>query len=184
MSFHAPLTAARSVSYTAACCYTRCALGLLLIATMLPAQADDTAIFSVTGNIKGSSCGFQTGDVNVPLGTHEASEFTGVGSTTGWFQFPLVSSGCTASAVHMTFTGTAAAGNANLFAVTGGAAGVGVDLQSYDGVQAVPNSGTLMNWAPRPAGGTYMFQARYMQTVSPITSGTANANVTVQMTYD
>jgi type 1 fimbria pilin len=149
------------------------------------AVAQSTVHFNVTGSIVNEgTCTFQNTEVPVPLGDVNKSVFTGVGTPSPWLEFKLVSAGCTdVSHVYMKYSGTAASGNSNLFAVTGGAAGVGVDIQTYNDQQAVPNGATI-TWAPRAIGATYDFKARYMQTQSSITAGVANTTVTVSMTYD
>ncbi|MGC1548825.1 MAG: fimbrial protein [Rhodanobacter sp.] len=130
-----------------------------------------------------TTCGFQSGSTTVALNNHQVDEFTGVGSSTGWVQAPLMAGNCNANLVRMTFSGAADPNNPNLFAVSGGATGVGVDFQTFDNLQAVPNSGTPMIRDPVTAGSSYLFQARYMQTTPSITSGGANTNITVNMTY-
>lgn len=135
-----------------------------------------------------ATCSFSTPNVVVPLGEHQTSEFNGVGTfTQPWVPFDLVATTCTAetSTIHMSFSGTVASGgNPNLFAVTGGATGVGVDIQTTAGAQAVPNSTTPMDFPAQQAGGTYSFQARYMQSEPTIGTGSANANVVVGLTYN
>ncbi|MFC3650404.1 fimbrial protein [Dyella humi] len=104
------------------------------------------ATINVTGTIGGSSCAISTTPVD--LGQHNASEFTGVGSSpsSGWVNFPITSQGCSADVVtlHMGFDGTADTDNNAMFAVTpGGASGLGIELQTQDGsATAVPNSTT------------------------------------------
>ncbi len=84
----------------------------------------------------------------------------------------------------MTFTGPANASNPKLFAVIGGAAGIGIQLDQAGGAQqAIPNSSTPVTFAPAAAGGLYSFGARYVQTDDAIRTGPANATITVLITY-
>ncbi|MEO6917914.1 MAG: fimbrial protein [Collimonas sp.] len=137
-----------------------------------------------TFNVITPTCSFANTNVNVPMGTISDTVFTGIGSVSPWVQFKLVSSGCpNVTTVQMKFTGTAATGNSNLFAVTGGAAGVGLNLWQASGAQAVPNSSTFINWTPQASGSSYNFSARYMQSGATVTAGAANAVVTVLISY-
>ncbi|MEO6917915.1 MAG: fimbrial protein [Collimonas sp.] len=157
---------------------------LLAVALAAPVSANTTAKFNFTGSITKTTCGYASTDVAVPLGDVNVNVFSGIGSASPWVNFSLVSTGCSnVTTVQMKFTGTAAAGNSNLFAVTGGAAGAGVDIQTYNNQQAVPNGSASINWGPRAVGATYDFKARYMQTQVAITSGTANAVATVLISY-
>ncbi|MFJ2989641.1 fimbrial protein [Collimonas sp. NPDC087041] len=129
------------------------------------------------------TCSITTPNLNFPLGSINKSTFTGIGSVSPWVTEKLVSGGCNATTVSMTFQGTANVNNKNLFAVTGGATGIGVDLQSYDGYQAIPNSATAITWGPRGNGASYDFKARYMQSDAAVTTGPANAIATVLVNY-
>ncbi|WP_266171122.1 fimbrial protein [Dyella subtropica] len=151
------------------------------------AQAGSAAI-GVTGVIGGGACAISTNPVD--LGAHDASEFTDVGSSpsSGWVNFPITSQGCSADIVtlHMGFDGNADTTNKGLFAITGGARGIGIQLQTQDGsATVVPNSTTdLLNWTPVGVGSTYPMRARYVQTLDAVTPGAANSVVTVMLSYN
>lgn len=139
--------------------------------------------FNVT--VTSPTCSFQNTEVPVPLGDVNRSVFTGVGTASPWHDFGLVSAGCSnVNHVYMKFAGTPASGNNKLFAVTGGATGVGVDIQTSGNQQAVPNGTAAITFSPLAAGASYGFKARYMQTQAAITAGNANATATVSITYD
>ncbi|WP_158543258.1 fimbrial protein [Dyella psychrodurans] len=147
------------------------------------------ATINVTGVIGGGACAISTNPVD--LGAHDASEFTGVGTSppSGWVDFPITSEGCSADIVtiHMGFNGNADTTNSGLFAIaTGGASGIGIQLQTQDGTATVvPNSTTnLLNWSPVAAGSTYPMRARYVQTLSTVTPGAADSVVTVMLSYN
>lgn len=149
-------------------------------------QATDTAHINFTGTISAPTCSLQTSNITIPIGNVDRSIFTSVGSTSPWSpNVALVSAGCNTSLVSMTFRGTADAQNANLFAVTGGAAGVGIQLAKTGGAQfAIPNDTSHpVTFAPAAAGQGYSFAARYMQTTATVTPGAANATITVLITY-
>lgn len=153
------------------------------------AQAETgNATINVTGSILGPTCSLTTSDITIDIGTVESLSFTGVGSFSAWApNETLVSGGCDAALVSMTFTGTADPNNATLFEVTGGAAGVGIQLQK-DNVgdssgQAIPNSSQPITFAPAAVGEGYAFSARYVQTEATVRPGPANATITVLITY-
>jgi major type 1 subunit fimbrin (pilin) len=152
------------------------------------AQTGNAGI-NVTGVIGGGSCAITTSPVD--LGAHDASEFTGVGSSpsSGWVNVAITSAGCSADIVtlHMGFDGTADTNNNSLFAIApGGASGIGIQLQTQDGTTTVvPNSTTqLVNWAPDTIGGIYAMRARYVQTLAAVSPGAADSTVTVMLSYN
>jgi major type 1 subunit fimbrin (pilin) len=150
-----------------------------------PAHAD-IAHFHFVGTISGPTCSLQTSDITLPIGVVDRTTFTGVGSASPWSPtVSLVSAGCNASLVSMTFSGTADASNPHLFAVTGGAAGVGIQLANGDhSVLATPNDvNKPMTFAPAGAGQGYSFAARYVQTTDAVTPGNGDATITVLITY-
>jgi major type 1 subunit fimbrin (pilin) len=147
------------------------------------AQSTGNATINVTGTITGATCSLSTSNITIPLGTVDKSVFTGVGSRSPYGpNVALISAGCDASLVSMTFTGTANASNPDVFAVTGGAAGVGIRLlQSDTAAVYIPNSS--YNFKPAAAGAGYSFTACYVQTDAGITTGPANTTITVLITY-
>ncbi|MFC3650402.1 fimbrial protein [Dyella humi] len=157
--------------------------GLMMTGSAL-AQDTGTATIRFVGTIGAITCSLQTANLTIPLGAVSKTTFGGIGSASPWVGGNLVSSGCNANLVSMTFSGTADPNNLNMFAVTGGATGVAVQLDQAGGTQqAVPNSSTPMTFAPAAAGGLYPFAARYVQTATTVTTGTANATITVLITY-
>lgn len=146
----------------------------------------ETAHFHFNGTISGPTCSLQTSDITLPIGDVDRADFTGPGSPSRWSPtVSLVSAGCNASLVSMTFTGTADADNPQLFAVSGGAAGIGIQLAKGDLLTfATPNdTNRPVTFAPAAAGQGYSFAARYVQTTQDITPGTADATITVLITY-
>lgn len=146
----------------------------------------ETAYIYFDGHISGPTCSLQTSNIEIPIGAVEKSLFTRVGTPSPWSEtVPLVSAGCNAALVSMTFSGTADANNSQLFAATGGAAGVGIQLATGDHLKfAVPNStNNPITFAPAAAGQGYGFAARYIQTTDAVTAGTANATIIVLITY-
>ncbi|QAU24788.1 type 1 fimbrial protein [Dyella sp. M7H15-1] len=163
----------------------------LLIAACIAPNAvwAENATIHVTGTITGSTCSLQTSSITLPIGNVDKSTFTGIGSTSPWSpNVQLVSAGCDASLVSMTFSGTADANDSSLFKATGGAEGVGIEVcksgGSASGECAVPNDTSRpVTFTPAPAGQGYSFAARYVQTTDAITTGPGNATITVLITY-
>jgi major type 1 subunit fimbrin (pilin) len=163
------------------------AFGWLLGSGAALAQTTGNATIHVTGNIAGGACAISTPSVD--LHAHDPGEFTGVGVPTKWVDFSITSQGCTPDIVslHMGFDGTADADNVNVFAVTGGATGLGIQLQGLDAANTIviPNSTTqLITWTPVASGATYPMRARYLQTKAAVTPGAANGSVTVMLSYN
>lgn len=146
----------------------------------------ETAYIDFNGKINPPTCSLQTSSITIPIGDVDKSTFTAVGSESAYSpNVPLVSAGCNASLVSMTFTGRADPDNPALFAVSGGAKGVGIRLAKYDGTAfAAPNDTSKpITFVPEPAGQGYSFKARYEQTLGSVTTGPANATITVLITY-
>jgi type 1 fimbria pilin len=161
--------------------------GVVLTACIAATSAKaETAYIYFIGFISGQTCSLKTSDIIIRIGRVDKAEFKGVGSTSDWSQpVSLMSAGCNASLVSMTFSGLADGNDPGLFAVDGGAAGIGIQLSN--GAQtafAVPNDpNSPIRFSPAPDGQGYSFSARYVQTTPDITPGDANATITVLITY-
>lgn len=164
----------------------------LLLACAAPNAAwAETAHINFSGTISGPpTCSLQTSHITLPIGEVDRSVFTGVGSYSDWSpNVALISAGCSnASLVSMTFNGTADTDNTSLFKAVGGAAGVGIQVcktgSSDPANCAVPNdTSKRVTFDPAAAGQGYSFAARYIQTTPTVTPGTANATITVLITY-
>lgn len=142
-----------------------------------PSSGGNIVILAIT-------CSLSTSSATFNMGTVAREVFTGVGNVQPWVaDQSLVSGGCNARAVSMTFAGTAApAPHASAFANGGTAKGVALELWQASGSQAIPNGGAI-NFAPQGAGGRYTFSARYRQIDPVVTAGSVSANVTVTVNY-
>lgn len=132
------------------------------------------------------TCSLSIADATFDMGTLKTTDFTGgTGSTQAWVaDQSLISGGCTASTVSMTFAGTADPVYSNAFANTGTAKGVALELwKSGANEQAIPNSSTPITFPAQGAGGKYTFSARYIQTEQTVTAGSVDATVTVTVDY-
>jgi|APAra7269096870_1048528.scaffolds.fasta_scaffold00541_15 major type 1 subunit fimbrin (pilin) len=160
----------------------------LLLATCAASNSvrAETAHIYFSGTIAAPTCSLQTSNITIPIGTVDRSVFTGVGSVSPYSpNVALISAGCNATLVSMTFSGTADADNPKLFAVTGGAKGVGIELaKTGGGAYAVPNDTSKpITFTPAAAGQGYSFAARYVQTTTTVTPGAGDATITVLITY-
>src|ERR1700756_747102 len=164
---------------------------LLITAVFASTAWAETATINFAGTITGPTCSLATSNITIPIGNVNKSVFTGVGTFSHWSpNVPLVPVNCNASLISMTFRGTANASNSQLFAVTGGASGVGIQLQksftSGTAQQAIPNDTTepvTFTQADVTQFGGYSFAARYVQSDATVTPGSANATITVLITY-
>jgi len=148
-------------------------------------RAQDTASIHVTGSIVGSTCSLSTSNADLAIGTVQQSVFQGIGTPSPTSNVGTIATdpNCTASTVSMTFTGTVDPNDNTLFAVTGGASGVGVKLEGLSNAgwqQAIPNSATspIVHVV-----GVQSFRASYVQSAVPLVNGDANASITVLVTY-
>lgn len=155
------------------------------------AQTVDATI-NVTGSITGSTCSLSVSSITLNIGSIDKSTFGEIGdpSAPSPVQNLVTASdpNCTAANASMTFMGDADVDNSLLFAVSGGAAGVGIRLEgnvASPGApggwqQAIPNSTAI---PLRFALGNHGFRASYVQTTQTITNGAANATIRVEVTY-
>lgn len=133
-----------------------------------------------------ATCSVTTASLNqtVDLGRITPRDFGGDGGGP-WKDFALVSEDCDLtqfSEAYFTFSGDAAAGRPELFAVTGGAGGVAVRLQNAAGSDIPPGGGLAM--AAVAAGGEYGFRARFQRIAGDLVSGPARSTVLVNVQYD
>ena len=133
-----------------------------------------------------ATCSITTASLfqSVDLGRRSPRDF-GADGGSPWVDFKLVSDDCDLtqfSDATFTFSGTTVVGAPELFAVTGGAGGVGVQLSTAAGTDIVPDTDLTM--PVLAAGGEYGFRARFKRTVDALTSGMARAEVVVRVDYD
>ena len=151
-------------------------------------QSPESAINIAAFNVTTIACTISNTAISVPMGTVEKRAFNGQGtwpedSNTRSFTIPL---SCNAGTrVNLQIDGSAQnalQGVLNLTGGTGSASGVGVQLL-YNNAP-LPLS-TPLNAGVASSEGAFSIplQARYYQTGSNITPGTANASATFTMTY-
>jgi type 1 fimbria pilin len=149
------------------------------------AQAD-TGTIKFDGTINGATCSLSISSTTLTIGPVQQGVFNGLNSASPPSNVGTIATdpSCTASTVSMTFMANADPNDSTLFAVTGGASGVGIKLEGLNsgGVwqQAVPNSTTspIVHTI-----GAQSFRARYVQSAATLVNGNANASITVLVTY-
>jgi type 1 fimbria pilin len=157
-------------------------LSAVLLGLGLAAHAQDLTI-RFTGSFERGTCGFSVDPVG--LGEYDQGDFTGVGYVTPtWVDAKIQSTGCDrdVTRVAMRYVGTASV-NPDYFAVrSGGASGVGIEMQTYNGIAIPPNSSLI--WTARQAAGeSYDMRVRYVQVAPTVGAGAADATVVINVTY-
>jgi type 1 fimbria pilin len=148
------------------------------------AQSNGNGIINVTGSIIGGTCELTTADIDLLIGTVDKSVFNAPGDTSDWSDEKSLRWGaCDASLITLRFTGQADANDHGLFAAIGGATGVGIQLAHSRQELAIYAPGDTATVVPAANNQTWTFHARYVRTIAPITTGPANATITVIITY-
>lgn len=136
-----------------------------------------------------------TPNVNVPLGSHRKSEFTGVSSTTRNVNFNFAVNGCPSDlghfgpAIQYKVEAVTAILNSSQSVValdsSSEATGIGVQLLDGNGVVFPLNTYKTFSGYNGATGGSYNipFQARYYQAAATVSPGKANTSMTITMLY-
>lgn len=140
------------------------------------------------GKITSLACSINTSKINAPLGDVFLPSFTGVGSTPKSYDFD-VGLDCDAGAnINVSLDGTQSSesSDTSILALTDAgednvASGVGVQI-IYNGTPLKLNENIVLK---NSEGGQelFPFTARYYQTKPKVTSGSANATATLNITY-
>lgn len=142
-----------------------------------------------TNTITSESCSVTTNPVNVPLGDHGKSEFSGPGTGTAWQTFNINLSCVQGARINVRIDATADSdagvpGVIKLDSDPVNASGVGVQLW-YRYEDSPVQFGQERYYYTSPSGGNeyVQLQARYYQTTQSVTAGKANATATFTLTY-
>ncbi|EAV6589563.1 fimbrial protein [Salmonella enterica] len=143
-----------------------------------------------SNTVSSVACSVNTPNVDVPLGQHEKSEFSGVGSTTEWKQFNI-GLDCDKGAnimiqIDATQDPSSVPGVIKLDSATGDMAATGAGVQLYfASADNAVKFGKSLYYDTSLNGGseTVQLKARYYQTSQAITAGTANATATFTLSY-
>ncbi len=134
-----------------------------------------------------TACSVTSPNIEVPLGEHDKSEFSGRGSGTAWQMFDIgleCDRGARIS-VRIDATEDSDAGQKDVMALDpdpNAAAGMGVQLWYQNG-GAVAFGETHYNQLSAGGNEAIHLQARYYQTLESIKAGQANATATFTMIY-
>ncbi|MGV4091002.1 fimbrial protein [Citrobacter freundii] len=142
------------------------------------------------GQITTIACSVTTPDVSVVLNQHKKSEFSGVGSATEWKAFNI-GLDCDKSArinvqIDAAKDPSDVAGVMKLDSAPGDMAATGVGVQLYfapDDSAVLFGQSRYYYTSPNGGSETVQLKARYYQTTTAITAGTANATATFTLTY-
>ncbi|CAI1072360.1 fimbrial protein [Serratia quinivorans] len=149
-----------------------------------------TADINLTGNnvITPVACSVNNPSIQVPMGNILKSRFSGAGSSVGDTRFAIDLDCDAGTKVTLTLDGSAVSSSANrVLALTNAtaadtAAGVGIQMLYND---APVTLGSALSIGTPTTAGTYSIPltARYYQTGSTVTAGTANGTATFTLTY-
>lgn len=139
-----------------------------------------------TNTVKSEACTVTTPSVDVPMGEHDKSEFSGAGSTTDWVSFDIGLT-CDIGArinVRIDAQADASAGSQGVMQLdSGGASGVGIQLHYRPDDAAVQYGQERFYWQSVYGDDIVQLKARYYQTAGTVTPGTANGTATFTLTY-
>ncbi|MFY0477181.1 fimbrial protein [Achromobacter marplatensis] len=157
----------------------------------IPATGGQLVVYSIT-NVRFDVLSCLTPNVLVNLGTHQAREFSGIGSVTAnATAFNIALNACPAGMNLVTYQidpSTSVLNASKAVVALGGAStatGIGVQLLDASGnVFPLSTPRTLSGYSAS-AGGSYTvaLKARYYQTGSAVGAGSANTAMTFTMTY-
>lgn len=166
----------------------KAALALALGVTAQGVLAKDGTV-NFSGSIIDAPCSIMGGDANqtVDLGQISNSVLAagGVGTRSPLVDFTIKLTGCgvVAKTARVTFAATADPANATLLAVTGGAAGVGIQISTGGGRQVVSPGAASQNFQLRQGDNELQFQAAYVSTNTQVRPGAANAMAQFTVSY-
>ncbi|HHT5262069.1 fimbrial protein [Klebsiella michiganensis] len=147
------------------------------------------ATLNGTNTITSESCSVTTNPVNVPLGDHDKSEFSGPGTATAWQTFNINLSCVQGARINVRIDATADSdagvpGVIKLDSDLVNASGVGVQVW-YRYEDSPVQFGQERYYYTSPSGGNeyVQLQARYYQTTQNVTAGKANATATFTLSY-
>lgn len=140
------------------------------------------------GQITSVACTVTTNPVDVPLGEHDRSEFSGTGTGTDWQTFNIGLNCDKDARINVRIDATADSdagvlGVIKLDGDPGSASGVGVQLWYRYENSPVQFGQERYYWSSSGGDELVQLQARYYQTLQTVTAGAANATATFTLTY-
>lgn len=164
------------------------ALMLWLAAVVLSSPASADTQLNITGNIKASPCSIDlpSGGLNVDLGQKiQASSLAEPGSSTDWKPFSIVLSECPVSTTvaTMTLNGTADDVESSMYANTGTASKVQIEVQNSAGTPLGNAAQMQQNIDSASRSTTFNMLARVYTAQGNATPGTIVGTMQVTFTY-
>ncbi|EIO7469449.1 type 1 fimbrial protein [Salmonella enterica subsp. enterica] len=139
-----------------------------------------------TNTVKSEACTVTTNPVNVPMGDHRKSEFSGTGSVTNWVNFNIGLTCDIGARINVRIDAAAdpTAGSQGVMQLdSGGATGVGIQLHYQPDDSAVQYGQEQFYWQSVYGDEIVQLKARYYQTAQTVTAGPANATATFTLSY-
>ncbi|MDR9889187.1 fimbrial protein [Pseudenterobacter timonensis] len=139
-----------------------------------------------TSTVKSEACTVTTNLVDVPMGDHRESEFSGVGFTTDWVNFDIGLTCDIGARINVRIDAAAdpTAGSQGVMQLdSGGATGVGIQLHYRPDDATVQYGQERFYWQSIYGNEIVQLKARYYQTAGTITPGTANGTATFTLSY-
>lgn len=152
------------------------------------AQNATSGTIQFTGSIKDVPCDVDAAatSTSIDLGTNVDIQTlrgeVGKGSPAKNFTIALKGCGASVAGATLKFSGTTDSDNPKALVVTGGAAGIAVQLLGADGITAV-DVGSDVPLAVKEGNNSYTYKARYISTKPTIKPGQANATLLFALTY-
>ncbi|ELW2862238.1 fimbrial protein [Salmonella enterica] len=167
--------------------------GVLARASALAASSQlyfANATLNGSNTVSSAACSVNTPQVDVPLGQHQKSEFSGVGSATEWEMFSIGLDCDKSARINVQIDATQEPSNVpgvmKLDSTADDVAASGVGVQVYfapDDSAVQFGQSRYYDISPNGGAETVQLKARYYQTSSAITAGTANATATFTLAY-
>ncbi|EEJ1823381.1 fimbrial protein [Salmonella enterica] len=143
-----------------------------------------------SNTVSSAACSVSTPTVDVPLGQHQKSEFSAPGSTTEWEAFNIGLDCDKSARINVQIDATQDPSNVpgvmKLDSATGDLAATGVGVQVYfapDDSAVQFGQSRYYDTSPNGSAETVQLKARYYQTSSAVTAGSANATATFTLSY-
>lgn len=161
---------------------------LLIIVAGTMSGAVQAVNLNIAGNVVASACNVASGSVNqdVDFGQLRSTDLKEAGTATGWEPFTVKLTHCPASTskVTVTFSGAPSADDATLFANSGTAENVGVQLVQDANKAAVQGNGSSMTVnVDAQHEATYALAGRIYSVNGNTVAGTFSSVVVMNFTY-
>jgi type 1 fimbria pilin len=161
--------------------------GLFTLSALNNANAVNTGNINFTGKIVATLCNIEGGgNLEVPLGIHPVTEFTGANSRTPLRDIVLNLQNCPESQATITFQGTEQGATGLLALAGGGSENIAIALFENDGATPLRINTPSTTIRPLVAGNnTITYRAAYEQySATAPTVGVANGTAILDIVYN